>query len=349
MDKQLLIKMLNTPSPSGFELGIQKMLIEELKEVDEAVYTHHSYTCVHAINPTSPFKVMLLAHIDEIGLIIEKVLDNGICKLTNIGSVRPQMYLGQRVWVIKFDEKGNYQTIEGVIGYCPNYNKGEISVCDLNLDLGVSSKEEALKLVDIGDVVLCQNKVVELPNNLIASRALDDKIGAFIAIEVLKKLKSLTKLGVYFASTVGEETTKRGAIFACEMIKPTITISLDVGSSTDVAYRADFTHDVKLGGGPIITIASNANLKMVNLLKKVATKYHIPYQYAVEISKTYTDFDEAYKLNGGIPSELISIPLRYMHSSVEVCSLDDVFYTIDLLCQFILNLGENETFDPFDK
>ncbi len=349
MDKDLLVKMLQTPSPSGYELGFQKMLIKELKDVSEKVYTHHSYTCVHAINDDAPIKIMLLAHIDEIGLVIENIAENGICKLASIGSIRPEMYMGQSVNVVRFDEKGNYKLVDGVIGYTPNYHDGGVTVSDLNLDLGTTSKEESLKYVAIGDPVIHQNKVTFLKNNTLASRALDDKIGAFIGIEVLKKLKGKTDKGVYLATTVGEETTKRGAIFATEMIKPSLTISLDVGSSTDVKYRNNFTHDVKLGKGPIITIASNANMHIVKVLEERAKAKKIPLQYAVEIAKTYTDFDEAYKINGGIPSELISIPLRYMHSSVEVCSLDDITYIVDLLCDFILNLGEISHFDPFNE
>lgn len=347
MNLKLFQKMLETPSPSGYELGFQKMLIEELKDVSEKVYTHHSYNCVHAINDEANFKIMLLAHIDEIGLVIEKIEENGICKLTNIGSIRPQMYMGQAVNVVCFDEKGDYHLVDGVIGYTPNYQTGDVSVKDLNLDLGTSSKEETLKYVKIGDPVIHQNKVTFLKDNKIASRALDDKIGAFIGCEVLKRLKGKTKNGVYLACTVGEETTTRGAIFAGEMIKPDITISLDVGSSTDVAYRNNFTHDVKLGKGPIITIASNANPIIVKMLEEVAKENNIPLQYAIEISRTYTDFDEVYKINNGIPSELISIPLRYMHSSVEVGSLDDVSYIVDLLCHFILKIGEFSNFDPF--
>lgn len=349
MDKQLLYKMLKTPSVSGYELAFQKMLIEELSSVVDKTYTHHSYTCVHAINPDAKLKVMLLAHIDEIALVIERIEDNGICKLSNIGSVKPEMYMGQHVNVVKFNDDKSYSYVDGVIGYTPNYNKGGVEVEDLNLDLGTNSKEETMRLVSIGDPVICKDRVIELENNMLSSRALDDKLGAFIAIEVLKRLRGKTKNGVYFASTVGEETTKRGAIFATRMINPTITITLDVGSSSDVKYRNNFTRDVKLGSGPILTISSNGNKIINKLLKETCIKNNIPYQMVVEISKTYTDFDEAYKEGLGIPSELISIPLRYMHSSVEVCSMDDISYIIDLLCHFIRDLGENQTFNEFDE
>lgn len=349
MNKELLFKMLKTPSVSGYELNFQKMLIEELKEVDDEVITHHSYNTIHVVNPSSKVKVMLLAHIDEIGLVIEKIEQNGICKLTNIGAIKPEMYLGQHVVVVKCQKNGTFKYINGVIGYTPNYNKGGVSVHDLNLDLGTSSKEETLKLVDLGDPVIVKENIQVLENNLLASKALDDKIGAFICVEVLRKVKKLSTNGVYFAATVGEETTGRGSWFSANMVEPICAIALDVGSSTDVRYRDNFTHETALGKGPIMTIASNANPIIYEKLKALAIKLNIPLQYSVEISKTYTDFDTIYKMNKGIPSELISIPLRYMHSSVEVCSLDDVKYIIDLLVEFIVSLDENTNFDPFKE
>lgn len=348
MDKELFIKLLNTPSPSGFEYHIQKVLNEELAPFRDQLLTHHSYNCCHVLNPDSPVKVLLLAHIDEIGLIIERVLDNGICKLTNIGSIRPEMYMGQHVNVVKYTEDG-FDYIPGIIGYTTNYEKGNVNVEDLNLDLGFKSKEEALKHISIGDPVLHQNKVDFLENNLISSRALDNKISVFILTEVLKRLKGNTTNGVYVCPTVGEETTKRGAIFASKMVNPTISISLDVGSSSDVNYRNNENREVSLGEGPILTVSGYGNHILHNMLKDIATKNNIKTQLVVEYSKTWTDFDEIYKQNEGIPSELISIPFRYMHSNAEVGSLDDVLYTIDLLVSFIKNLKETDTFNRFEK
>ena len=346
LNLELFEKLLTTPSISGKELHMQKLLIEELKDVDDEVITHHSYNTIHVVNKESNIKVMLAAHIDEIGLIIEQVLDNGICKLSNVGAIKPEMYVGQTVNVVKFNKNG-YEYIPGVIGYNPNYNTGKMSVEDLNLDLGTFSKEETLKLVSIGDVVIHQDKVTHLKNDLISSRALDDKIATFICCEVLKRVKKESKNGVYFASTVGEETTGRGSTFATSMVNPTLAIILDVGSSSDVAYRNNFTRDVTLGKGPMFTVMSNGSEILCNMLKEIAIKNSIPYQEVVEYSKTWTDFDTIYKQNGGIPSTLISIPLRYMHSSVEVGSLKDVEYIVDLLVEFIKGLDESVSFDPF--
>ena len=131
MKKELLFKMLTTPSISGYELGFQKMLIEEMKDIDDFVITHHSYNVIHGINKESNVKIMLLAHIDEIGLVIEDVEENGICKMTNIGAIRPEMYMGQQVYVVKYVE-GKPVYVNGVIGYTQNYKAGNVSVLDLN-------------------------------------------------------------------------------------------------------------------------------------------------------------------------------------------------------------------------
>ena len=214
---------------------------------------------------------------------------------------------------------------------------GNMTVEDLNLDLGTLSKEETLKLVSIGDVLIHEYTYQMLENNLLSARALDDKIGVYICTEV------------FFVATVGEETTGRGAKFATTYVTPTCAIALDVGSGTDVNYRDNFTHEVKLGNGPILTIASHANQILTRKIITSAKKLNINLQPAVEIARTYTDMDNIYLEEKGIPSQLISIPLRYMHSSVEVCSLKDVEEIIELLVDLIKNMDENDTFNPFEE
>lgn len=260
------------------------------------------------------------------------------------------MYIGQHVVVYHKDENGNIKKIPGVIGYNAKMTSGNMTVEDLNLDLGTLSKEETLKLVSIGDVLIHEYTYQMLENNLLSARALDDKIGVYICTEVLRRVKEMKiDKGVYFVATVGEETTGRGAKFATTYVTPTCAIALDVGSGTDVNYRDNFTHEVKLGNGPILTIASHANQILTRKIINSAKKLNINLQPAVEIARTYTDMDNIYLEEKGIPSQLISIPLRYMHSSVEVCSLKDVEEIIELLVDLIKNMDENDTFNPFEE
>ncbi len=348
MNKDILFKMLSYPSVSGYEINFQKMLINELKEVDDSVITHISGNVIHVINPESNIKVMLLAHIDEIGLVIEGINEDGTCKVTNIGAVRPEMYIGQHVHVIRFNKKG-YDFVPGVIGYTSKYEEGHIKVEDLILDLGFNSKEEASKKVAMGQPVIHATSYEEMANDLLAARALDDKIAAFIGIETLKKVKARSNNGVYLVTTVNEETTSVGAEFSVVDVNPTCAIALDVGSSSDISYRSNFTRETSLGKGGMLTYNCAGNKVLFDMLENIAKEKQIPIQYVVEPSRTYTDFDQVSKKNKGIPSTLISIPLRYMHSAVEVCSLKDVEYISDLLTEFICGLTENDSFDPFKE
>ncbi len=339
---ELLYKMLETPSPSGSELNLQKQIIEEMKDVADCVITHHNYNVINVINPDSPTKILLCGHIDEIGLYIEKIEENGTCKVARAGGVRPHMYAGQHVRVI--NQKG--EEIIGVFGYTPNMEKLEVK--DLLLDLGTSSKEETMKLISVGDPVVHVMNYSHLQNDFLAGRALDDKLGAYIVLEVLRKVKEQKcSLGVYAATTVGEETTGRGAKMAAGVVKPTCAIALDVSYATDINYSSSLSGDTSLGKGPILTRGSIMNPKIHELLLESAKRLGINIQMDVAPARSFTDADDIYDKQDGIPTYLISIPLRYMHSSVEVCSLKDVKEIIDLLVDFILNFNPDTEFNPF--
>lgn len=334
--------MLETPSPSGSELKIQKMIIEEMKDVADKVITHHNYNVINVINPDSPTKILLCGHIDEIGLYIEKIENNGTCKVAKAGGVRPYMYAGQHVRVI--NQKG--EEIYGVFGYTPNMEK--LQVKDLLLDLGTSSKEETMKLVEIGDPIVHLTNYTNLQNDFLAGRALDDKLGAYIVLEVLRKVKDQnTPHGVYASTTVGEETTGRGAKMAATLVNPTCAIAIDVSYATDINYLDSLSGDTSLGKGPIVTRGSIMNPVIHKMLLESAKRLGINVQMDISTARSFTDADDIYDKGKGIPTYLISIPLRYMHSSVEVCSLKDVDEIINLIVDFILHFDANTNFDPF--
>ena len=348
-NEQFLYKMLQTPSPSGYELEIQKLIIDEMKPFVDKVYTHQNYNVVNAINVDSPMKVLLAGHVDEIGLAINDIKADGTCRVTRVGGIRTYMYTGQHVEVI-VKRDGKITKVPGVFGYLPNMDKNEVKVSDLILDLGTTSKAETEKLVAIGDPVIHMNDYVMLANNRLSARALDDKLGAFICLEAMKKVKERgCKNGVYASSTVGEETTGRGAKAAAYQIKPTCSISVDVAYATDLPYRENLNGDLALGKGPILTIGSEMNQIMHERMIKAAQKLNMAVQMEVSPSRTFTDTDDIFHSEGGIPSYLISIPLRYMHSSVEVCDLKDVEDIIDLIAEFICELEEDTNFNPFEQ
>lgn len=340
--RELLYKLLKTPSPSGSELNIQKLVIEEMKDISDKVITHHNYNVINVINPESPTKILLCGHIDEISLYIEKINSNGTCQLARAGGIRPHMYAGHHVRVI--NQKN--EEIYGVIGYTPNMEK--LKHTDLVLDLGTSSKEETEKLISVGDPVVHVMDYTELQNNFLAGRALDDKLGVYIVLEALRRSKERgAKVGVYASSTVGEETTGRGARMAAQVVNPTCAIAVDVSYATDMNYLEGLTGDTSLGKGPILTRGSIMNPKIHDKLLEHANKLGIKIQLDISTSRSYTDADDIYDRHYGIPTYLISIPLRYMHSSVEVCSMKDVEEIIELITEFIVNFDENMEFDPF--
>ncbi len=340
--RELLYKMLKTPSPSGSELTIQKMIINEMKGVSDKVITHHNFNVINVINPDSSTKILLCGHIDEVGLYIEKILNDGTCRLAKAGGVRPQVYIGQHVRVITQTGKEVY----GVIGYTPNMEK--LKVTDLLLDLGTTTKEDTMKLVEIGDPVVHITNYTELSNNCLAGRALDDKLGAYIVLETLRKAKEQgSKLGVYASTTVGEETTGRGAKMAAQVVNPTIAIAVDVSYATDINYLDGLTGDTSLGKGPILTKGSLMNPKIHELMLASAKRLGLNIQMDIATSRSYTDADSVYDMHDGIPTYLVSIPLRYMHSSAEVCSMKDVEEIIDLLVDFIMHFDPTTDFDPF--
>jgi len=349
-NKDFLYSILKIASPSGYEYDVQKHIMKEMKGYADKVYTHHNYNVIHAINPDSKMKVLLSGHVDEIGLVIEEINNNGTCRLTNTGGIRPYVYLGQHVNVYARDFEGNVNIVPGVIGYLPQMGSREIKVNDLILDLGVDSKEEAEKLVTIGDSVIHSSDYVELAGGKLAARALDDRLGAFICLEAMKRVKERGgKNGVYVSTTVGEETTGRGAIAAAQQINPTCSIIVDVTYASDINYRENLTNPVSLGKGPALTRGSLINDKMERLIVKTAKELNMNVQFEIASSRTYTDLDNIFSRHNGIPCYLISIPLRYMHSSVEVCDLNDVEEIIELIATFIMNLDENTNFNLLEE
>lgn len=344
MNMELLHKLLKTPSPSGHELAIQRLIIDEMKDVSDEVYKQTNMNLINAINIDSKVKVLMSGHIDEISLIIDKINNDGTCSVIRNGGINPYCYIGQHVNVVT--KNG---LVPGVIGYLPNLSKGGLQVSDLNLDLGTYSKEETSKLVKTGDPVVHMNDIRYLNENHLAARALDDRLGAFICLETMKRVKERnSKNGVYVSTTVGEETTGRGAMSAANLVKPTCALIVDVTYANDVRHLSEVNGEVALGKGPVLTHGSLMNKVMHEKMEKLALKHNIKVQYDFNPSRTFTDTDNIYSRFDGIPCYLISIPLRYMHSSVEVCNLKDVEEIIELFTEFIIELDENTSFNPFE-
>lgn len=346
MNKDILFEMLNTNSVSGKEIELQKKLIKHYDSNMDTYITDETGNLAHIINPESEFKVLLAGHIDEIGLVVTGFTPDGYLKVTNAGGVYPSSYLGHQVLV--YTKKG---TLSGaVVTTRELIKKSDISVSNITIDIGVSSKEEASNYVAIGDTITFDVQPKLMLGDKLSARALDDRIGAFIILEATKKAKELgCKIGAYAASTVGEETTKRGAYFMAARVQPNLAIIVDVTFASDYPGVNQYeSGEVNLGKGPVLCMSSIINDKINDRLIEVANNNNIPYQMETFVGRTGTDADQIHFTNNGIPLALVSLPLRNMHTPAETCDLKDVEYSIDLIAKFLVELNNGINLNPFE-
>ena len=215
--------------------------------------------------------------------------------------------------------------------------------------LGAKDEEDARKYVEEGDPIHLHTYHQEMINGFLTARAIDDRGGVFIVMEALKRAKERgCKIGVYAASTVGEETTGRGANWAAHGVQANAAIVVDVTYATDVpGTKPEESGSVKLGKGPVICNSSLCNKKLNDMLKTCGKEKEIPYQVESFIGRTSTDGDTIHLAGTGTTTALVSLPLRYMHNPCEMCSLQDVENAIELIAEFLCRVDENMDFDPF--
>ena len=343
MNKEFLYEMLDTMSVSGNEIGLQKKVIREMTPYAHEIRTDYTGNVICVLNPEADFKVLLAGHIDEIGLIITHIRSDGLLKVAKAGGIRVNTYPGHQVMIHHADAQ-----IPGVVIF-NDAMKGDIKDKDLYIDIGAKSGEDARKFVEEGDPVHLHTYHLPLQNDYLCARGIDDRGGAFIVLEALKKAKEMgCKIGVYAATTVGEETTMRGAYWAASKVQP------DAAIAVDVTYAQDYpgtdpaeSGDVKLGAGPVICNSAIANKKVNELLKKCAKDKGIPYQVESFVGRTGTDADKMHQSCDGVVTALLSLPLRYMHSPSEVCHTEDIQHAIDLLATFLCTVNSATVLDPF--
>jgi endoglucanase len=338
MNRDFLKELLNTPSVSGHEEHIQEKALGFGRGFAQTQLTDPSGNAVSVVNPEAEHKILLCGHIDEIGFLVTYIDDSGRLRLMKDGGVSPKLYIGSPVQVIHDGRR-----VPGVVATCSDLlEKDKVKDTDLLVDIGASSKEEAEKLVSVGDPVCADTQVRELLNDCFTCRALDDRTGAFVVLEAAKlAAEKGAKMGIYAATTVGEETSGRGAYYAAARIKPDCCIAVDVTWASDApGGDPGDTGEVKLSGGPVLCRATAVNKRMNALLEETAKELGIKLQYEVAAGHTGTDGDTVNRTLEGVPMALVSIPLRYMHSSVEVGSWRDLEECIELLAGFIVRLSQ---------
>ncbi len=346
--KKFLEELLSTPSPSSQEAVIQKKWANYVKPYSDKIQTDGAGNVIGIVNPEAPFKVMLAGHCDEIGFVINRIDEDGFLHVDKMGGISPKPAIGMKVTVL-----GYGKTITGVFGANAEHHGGvkeDLKIEDIYIDCGYKSKEEAQKDVQIGDLAVYTRSPEWLANDRLSGRGLDNRTGAFIVAEVLRRCsEGNPKVGVYAASTVNEETNMGGAYFAAAGIAPSMAIACDVTFSTDYpGVNTNKYGDIKLDGGPVLAKGAPINYKINALLEKAAKAKNMAVQYELTPRMTGTDADRMRLTGSGVPISLVSLPLRYMHSPVETVSMKDMEEEIDLLVEMILSLNGDENLNPVD-
>lgn len=348
INHSFLMELLKTPSPSSMEMMIQKKWINYVEKFADNMMTDNAGNAIGVLNPDAEFKVLLAGHCDEIALIVNRIDEDGYLYFEKMGGINPKAAVGMRVHVL-----GDQKTFVGVIGVNAQHHGGlkdKFDLEDLFIDCGFKTKAEAEKYVHIGDLCVYKTEPEILMDRYVSGRGLDNRTGAFIVAEVLRKLtEKNVKVGVYAASTVNEETNMGGAYFAAAGINPTMAIACDVTFATDYPNVNKKKHgDVRLEGGPVLAKGAPINRKINQLLEQTAKQLNMNVQYELTPRMTGTDADKMRLTGKGVPVSLVSLPLRYMHSPVETVSFQDIEEEIELLVTMISNLTGQESLNPLD-
>lgn len=337
---------INNPSPVGFESGGQKLWLDYLQPYIDTHFTDPYGTAVGVINPSAPFKVVIEAHADEISWFVNYITDQGLIYLKRNGGVDHQVAPAKRVLI-----HGKKGIVKAVFGWPaihtrmgnPDHKEPQPRVDNLFLDCGARSKKEVEELgVHVGAVVTYEEGFDELAYDYLIGRAFDNRIGGFMIAEVARLLSENRKklpYGLYVVNAVQEEIGLRGAEMIARRIKPNVAIITDVTHDTNTPMVNKIVEgDVWCGRGPSLAYGPAVHNKLLNLVQDVAEKAEIPVQLRTVSRSTGTDTDSFAYANDGCPSVLISIPLRYMHTPVEMLHKKDIENTIQLMYETLLTL-----------
>ena len=346
---QFLKTLVNTPSPSGHEFRGQRIWLDYVKGYADETFSDAYGNAVAVLNKGGSPRLMLAAHADEIAMVVNFINKEGFIYVRKLGGIDPAITKAQRV---------NIHTkagpIRGVVGnVAPHLTKADKErklpeIHDLFIDIGVSSKAAAEKLVQIGDPITLADEFELLRNDLAIARAFDNRIGTFAVAEALRLLKeSGQKLApeICAVSNIMEEVGLLGARQIAYSLQPDIALVVDVTHATDYPTVNHAMHgDVKVGKGPTLTRGGCNHPLVVERLQQIAKKEKIPLQHEAQSASSGTDTDVIFWTRGGIASALISLPNRYMHSPVEVVSLKDLVMIPQLMAAFARSLKKGEQF-----
>jgi putative aminopeptidase FrvX len=350
-----LKKYINNPSPTGFESAGQKLWLEYLKPYVDSHFTDPYGSAVGVINPTSTFKVVIEAHADEISWFVNYISTDGLIYLKRNGGVDHQIAPAKRVVI--HGKKGLVKAVFGwpAIHTRMSNNDGKETapkVDNLFLDCGARNKKEVEDLgIHIGAVATYEEGYEELAYNYLIGRAFDNRVGGFMIAEVARLLKQNRKklpFGLYIVNAVQEEIGLRGAEMIARRIKPDIAIITDVTHDTSTPMINKIIEgECSCGKGPSLAYGPAVHNKLLDMVQSAAEKNKIPVQLRSVSRSTGTDTESFAYANDGCPSVLISIPLRYMHTTVEMLHKDDIENTIRLIYETLLTLSPKTNLSYF--
>lgn len=353
-DIGFLERLLDAPGPSGFEVRPARVWRAEAETFAENVRVDVTGNSFATVNPTGAPHVMLAGHIDEIGLQVTHIDEDGFLFVDEIGGWDPQVLVGQRVTVLS--REGD---VPGVIGkkaihlLQPEERSKASKTSQLWVDVGASGRDAVRELgVRVGDPMVLAQEMVRLAGDRIASRAIDDRIGAFVVLEAIRMLSKEPE-GLQASATAVATTQEEigyqggGARSSAYSVAPDVALVVDVTFSTDVPdinKKELGEHD--LGGGPVLSRGAAAHNEVFEMLASVAEEEGISYSIQASPKATRTDADGIHLSRGGVPTGLISVPNRYMHSPNEIVSISDLFSTAKLIAAFIRRLTPETDFTP---
>ena len=341
--KELIKELCETTAVTGHESNIVPLLKSAFEDYvdDFQIDKLGNFAAVKkgSSNKEDPPKILLAAHMDEIGLMVKKIDENGFIKFSTVGGIDPRTLPGQKVKV------HGKESITGIIGAMPPHllsaedmDSKAYKLDELYVDTGYS-EEELKQIISIGDVISMDRELLSLHNDYVSGKALDDRAGVLMMIEAAKELQRLNhEIDVYFVATVQEEIGIKGAITSTYDIFPDLGIAIDVCHGLMPGVNS--SEASKMNEGPAIALGPQVHQDIFALLKDEASKRSIPYQIETNNSPFGTDAAGMQIARSGVATALISIPLRYMHTSVELISLNDVKYGAQLLASSIAAIDD---------
>ena len=350
---KFLEEYLNNAAPTGYESNGQRIWMKYLKPYVDEFITDNYGTAVGVINPEKKFKVVIEGHSDEISWYVNYITDNGLIYVIRNGGSDHQ--IAPSKWVNIHTKNG---IVKGVFGWPAIHVRDHAKeappkIDNIFIDIGAKDKKEVEKMgVHVGCVITYPDSFHILNKNKFVCRAIDNRAGGFMIAEVarlLKENKDKLPFCLYITNSVQEEIGLRGAEMITNTLKPDLAIVTDVTHDTSTPMiEAKKQGDAKIGKGPVITYAPAVQNNLREKIIRIAEKNKIPYQRLASSRYTGTDTDAFAYSNGGVPSALISLPLRYMHTTVEMVQKEDVENVIRLIYETLKNIKSNESFSYFD-